>query len=126
MKLHHKHAQYSDAANPPGEAEASKAIRTLRSILSHFATDYVEDGSELLLPKGNPVEHMKAKRVRKPMQSRTSYLKFESRIKLLDWIIDCSHQMEYAPLIAVEDHEVKAATECILRGHHPLEPSIRL
>lgn len=91
-----KRAQYADAANPAGEAEASKAIRTLRSILSHFATDYVEDGSELLLPRGNPVEHLKAKRVRKPMQGRTSYLKFESRIKLLDWIIDCSRQMEYA------------------------------
>jgi len=91
-----KRAQYADAANPAGEAEASKAIRTLRSILSHFATDYVEDGSELLLPRGNPVEHLKAKRVRKPMQGRTSYLKFESRIKLLDWIIDCSRQMEYS------------------------------
>ena len=91
-----KRAQYSDAANPPGEAEASKAIRTLRSILSHFETDYVDDGSELLLPKGNPVEHLKAKRIRKPLRGRTSYLKFESRMKLLEWIIDCSRQMEYA------------------------------
>jgi integrase len=91
-----KRAQYADAANPPGEAEASKAIRTLGSILSHFSTDYVEDGSELLLPKGNPVEHLKAKRVRKPMQGRKSYLKVESRIKLLDWIVDCARQMEYS------------------------------
>ena len=91
-----KRAQYSDAANPRGEAEASKAIRTLRSILSHFETDYVNDGSELLLPKGNPVEHLKAKRIRKPLRGRTSYLKFESRMKLLEWIIDCSRQMEYA------------------------------
>ena len=49
-----KCAQYSDAANPPGEAEASKAIRTLRSILSHFATDYVEDGSERYSQKAIP------------------------------------------------------------------------
>lgn len=78
-------------ANPSGEAEAQKAMRTLGSVLQYFANDMLPDNTGRLLPFGNPVKGLADKGVRQQLAPRTSSLNFEQRIELLDFLTDPSH-----------------------------------
>ena len=70
-------------ANPPGEAEAQKAIRTLTAIFNSFKDDRLPSG-ERLLPLGNPCEVLTRKGVRKSIKRRETYLNADQREILRD------------------------------------------
>lgn len=77
-------------ANPRGESEAQKTMRTLTAIFSSFEHDRLPDGS-LLLPNGNPIKILKSKGVRASVKPRTRYLGLQERITLRDELANTSH-----------------------------------
>ena len=78
-------ARVQPKANPIGEAEAQKAMRTLSTVFSFFQEDTLADGQKLL-PDGNPVLALRAKKVRPPLKRRRDYLNREERHELLIWL----------------------------------------
>lgn len=87
-----KNARVLPKANPTGEAEAQKAMRTLSSLFSFYEEDTLSNGSKLL-PDGNPVKALKAKKVRPPLKRRKDYLDVTQRRKLLAWLQEQFHQV---------------------------------
>lgn len=77
-------------ANPSGEGEAQKAMRSLSSVLSFFEEDVLHDGTRLL-PLGNPCRVLKAKGIRKPLKKREGYLTLKQRLDLRDSLSRASH-----------------------------------
>ena len=81
-------------ANPAGEPEAQKAMRTLSTVFSFFQEDTLANGQKLL-PEGNPVLALRAKKVRPPLKRRKDYLNREERHKLLIWLQEQYNIAEY-------------------------------
>lgn len=77
-------------ANPSGEGEAQKAMRSLSSVLGFFEEDVLQDGTRLL-PLGNPCRVLKAKGIRKPLKKREGYLTLKQRLDLRDSLSRASH-----------------------------------
>ena len=77
-------------ANPRGEAEAQKLMRTLSAIFSSFESDILPSGGRLL-PDGNPVKILKSKGARQSLKRRTRHLSLEERITLRDDLANTSH-----------------------------------
>ncbi len=63
-----KRKHQKQLANPSGEGEAQKAMRSLSSVLGFFEEDLLHDGTRLL-PLGNPCRVLKAKGIRKPLKN---------------------------------------------------------
>ena len=76
-------------ANEPGVAEADKTMRYLSAVYAFYEGDRI--GNELLLPHGNPVDALKAKKVKTPLKKRESFLELPERLRLRDFLLDPSH-----------------------------------
>ena len=76
-------------ANKPGVPEADKTMRYLSAVYSFYEGDRI--GNELLLPHGNPVDALKAKKVKTPLKKRETFLELPERLKLRDFLLDPSH-----------------------------------
>ena len=70
-------------------AEADKTMRYLSAVYAFYEGDRI--GNELLLPHGNPVDALKAKKVKTPLKKRESFLELPERLKLRDFLLDPSH-----------------------------------
>ena len=77
-------------ANPSGEGEAQKAMRSLSSVIGFFEGDVLDDGT-LLLPRGNPCRVLKAKSIQKPLKPRERHLNLQQRLDLRDSLSRASH-----------------------------------
>jgi len=78
-------------ANEPGEAEASKAMRTLHAVFKYFTSDMLPDNSGRLLPYGNPVDGLTDKRLKSQLKPRTRALSHSERVALLEFLTHPSH-----------------------------------
>ena len=85
-----KRKHQKQLANPSGEGEAQKAMRSLSSVLGFFEEDVLHDGTRLL-PLGNPCRVLKAKGIRKPLKKREGYLNLKQRLDLRDSLARASH-----------------------------------
>jgi integrase len=85
-----KRGKQKQLANPSGEGEAQKAIRSLSAILGFYEEDLLPDGTKLL-PLGNPCRVLKAKSARKPLKKREGYLNLKQRLDLRDSLARASH-----------------------------------
>ena len=85
-----KRKKQKQLANPSGEGEAQKAMRSLSSVLGFFEEDVLQDGTRLL-PLGNPCRVLKAKGIRKPLKKREGYLTLKQRLDLRDSLSRASH-----------------------------------
>lgn len=85
-----KRGKQTQLANPSGEAEAQKAIRSLSAILGFYEEDVLPDGTKLL-PLGNPCRILKAKSIRKQLKKREGYLTLEQRLDLRDSLSRATH-----------------------------------
>ncbi|MDB2619839.1 tyrosine-type recombinase/integrase [Litoricolaceae bacterium] len=85
-----KRKKQKQLANPSGEGEAQKAMRSLSSVLGFFEEDILQDGTRLL-PLGNPCRVLKAKGIRKPLKKREGYLTLKQRLDLRDSLSRASH-----------------------------------
>ena len=85
-----KRKKQKQLANPAGEGEAQKAMRSLSSVLGFFEEDILQDGTRLL-PLGNPCRVLKAKGIRKPLKKREGYLTLKQRRDLRDSLSRASH-----------------------------------
>ena len=78
-------------ANEPGEAEASKAMRTLHAVFKYFTSDMLPDNSGRLLPFGNPVDGLTDKRIKTQLKPRERALSHSERVALLEFLTHPSH-----------------------------------
>jgi len=85
-----KRNKQKQLANPSGEGEAQKAMRSLSSVLGFFEEDVLHDGTRLL-PLGNPCRVLKAKGIRKPLKKREGYLTLNQRLDLRDSLSRAAH-----------------------------------
>ena len=87
-----KRTKWKTQANPAGLPEALKAMRYLSAVLEYFVTD--QYGEELVLPKGNPVAVLKAKKLKPTLKVRERYLSDAERQDLLE-LLGQAHHPEY-------------------------------
>lgn len=85
-----KRGKQKQLANPSGEGESQKAIRSLSAILGFYEEDVLPDGTKLL-PLGNPCRVLKAKSARRPLKKREGYLNLHQRIDLRDSLSRAAH-----------------------------------
>lgn len=85
-----KRGKQKQLANPSGEAEAQKAIRSLSAILGFYEEDVLPDGTKML-PLGNPCRVLKAKSIRKQLKKREGYLSLRQRLDLRDSLSRAAH-----------------------------------
>lgn len=75
--------------NEIGAGEAQRAFRYLNAIFNHFLND--DAGEEKLLPKGNPCEIIKAKKLRKALKPKERFLDESQRNHLYDTLASAMH-----------------------------------
>lgn len=76
-------------ANEVGRGEAQRAFRYLTAVFNIFLED--EAGEEKLLPKGNPCDVLKAKKLKKTLTPKERYLDQNQRDDLYEILSACNH-----------------------------------
>lgn len=81
--------QIKTYANEIGRGEAQRAFRYLTAVFNSFLGD--EAGEEKLLPKGNPCDVLKAKKLRKALQPKERFLDQSQRDDLYSLLSSLNH-----------------------------------
>ncbi len=89
--------------NEIGRGEAQRAFRYLSAIFSSYSED--DAGEERLLPKGNPCDVLKAKKLRKALKPKERFLDQSQRDKLYELLSSLNHD-KYPNNITQDDENL--------------------
>lgn len=90
--------------NEPGTGEAQRAIRYLSAVFNSYIED--DAGDEKLLPKGNPCDVIKTKKLRKTLRPRETFLNEQQRASLYDLLASATGSPDYPGSITKDDADL--------------------
>jgi len=105
--------------NEIGRGEAQRAFRYLSAIFSSYIED--EAGDEKLLPKGNPCDVLKAKKLRKALKPKERFLDQSQRDSLYELLSSLNHDQYQSNITQDDEHLVWLLIHTGLRLDEALE-----
>lgn len=105
--------------NEIGRGETQRAFRYLSAIFSSYIED--EAGDEKLLPKGNPCDVLKAKKLRKALKPKERFLDQSQRDNLYELLSSLNHDQYQNKITQDDEHLVWLLIHTGLRLDEALE-----